>query len=281
MNVQKNLAIPFLRGKLHLLSLVSRSYAGREAFRLFCTPLTRYTGKPATVFTNGEALEFSLDGKKIRGFRCNSGGTKKVLILHGFSSSCHKFDRFAAGLIQKNYEVLAFDAPAHGASEGKTVNAVEYSDMIRKASSLYGPFHGFIAHSFGGIAISLALEQLPHSEETKVVLIAPATETVSAINGAFNMLGIRGPLVKQCLHNHIFRISGQKAEWFSVRRAMKNITATVLWIHDEEDTVTPLADVVKVQEDKFPHIQFVITKGLGHQKIYRDNNIRKAILNFL
>src|SRR5436190_23030147 len=80
MNVQKNLAISFFRTKLNLLSLVSKKRAGSEAFRLFCTPLSRYNGKPADVFTNGEQLGFEIGGKKIRGFRCNTGGIKRILI---------------------------------------------------------------------------------------------------------------------------------------------------------------------------------------------------------
>jgi esterase/lipase len=281
MNVQKNLAIRFFRTKLTLLGLVSKEQAGKEAFRLFCTPLSRYKGKQAAVFTNGEPLEFELNGRKVRGFRCNPAGTKKVLILHGFASSCHKFERYANELVSKNYQVLAFDAPAHGASEGKTVNAVEYSEMITRVNALYGPVDGYIAHSFGGIAVSLALENMEHSAETKVVLIAPATETVSAIEGAFKVMGIRKKLLRECLDEHIFRISGQQPTWFSIRRAMKNIKASVLWIHDEDDNITPIKDVVKVQEDNLPHISFMLTRGLGHQKIYRDTRIKNAILQFI
>lgn len=281
MKVQKKIAISFIRNKLNLMSLVSKRSAGREAFRLFCTPLTRYKGPAAEIFTTAEPLEFVFDGKKIKGYRCNKTGTKKILILHGFSSSCHKFDKYAAALIEKNYEVLAFDAPAHGASEGKTVNAVEYSEMIKKIVALYGPIDGFISHSFGGIAISLALETMKHTPETKLVLIAPATETSSAIDGAFSMLGLRKNRVRQSLDEHIFSVSGQHPAWYSIRRAIKNITASVLWVHDEEDTITPIKDVLKVKEDNHPHVQFLLTKGLGHQKIYRDKTVKSAIINFL
>jgi pimeloyl-ACP methyl ester carboxylesterase len=281
MNVQKNLAIRFFRTKLNLLSLISRQRAGSEAFRLFCTPLSRYTGRQAEVFKNGEQLGFELNGKKIRGFRCNPAGTKRILILHGFSSSCHKFDKYATELIKKNYEVLAFDAPAHGASDGKTVNAVEYSEMINKIAELYGPIDSYIAHSFGGIAVSLALENMEHNEKTKLVLIAPATETESAIDGALKMLGIRKQLVRECLNDHIFRVSGKQPSWFSIRRAMKNIKAAVLWVHDEDDMITPIVDVIKVKEDNLPQITFMLTRGLGHQKIYRDPTVKNAILNFL
>lgn len=281
MKVQKKIVIGLIRTKLNLLTLCNKRIAGKEAFRLFCTPLSRYTGPEALIFKNGEPLQFEMNSMKIRGYRCNKAADKKVLLLHGFSSSCHKFDHYAAALIQKNYQVLAFDAAAHGASDGTTVNAVEYSDMIKKIITLYGPVDAFVAHSFGGIAICLALETIPHNAATKLVLIAPATETSSAVEGAFQMLGINKKQVQQTLHDHIFTVSGKPTEWYSIRRAIKNIGASILWVHDEDDTITPICDALKVKEDDNPNVQFLFTKGLGHQKIYRDAAVKKSILNFL
>jgi hypothetical protein len=184
-------------------------------------------------------------------------------------------------LLSKDYEVLAFDAPAHGASEGVTVNAIEYCEMIKKICALYGPIDGFLAHSFGGIAVSLALETIPHNEHTKVVLIAPATETSSAVDGAFEMLGIKNIALRKTFDDIIFEKSGKETAWFSIRRAMNNIKASVLWFHDEDDDVTPLSDALKVKSDNHSNIKFVITKGLGHRKIYRDESVVNAAVKFL
>jgi len=62
---------------------------------------------------------------------------------------------------------------------------------------------------------------------------------------------------------------------------VKNIKAGILWAHDEEDSVTPLADALKVKEKNYPNVKFVITKGLGHTQIYRDEKIIKTIVDFL
>ena len=62
---------------------------------------------------------------------------------------------------------------------------------------------------------------------------------------------------------------------------MQNIKAKVLWIHDENDDATPLGDALKVKEDNHPNIQFAITKGFGHRRIYHDTEIRKLVVDFL
>lgn len=279
MKLKQRLAITYIRTKFKIITAISKRKAAEQAFLLFCTPLERSV--PKQMPKNAEAIGFTLDGKKINGYRWNHPQPKKALLLHGFGSAAHKFERYAAPLIEKGYEVLAFDAPAHGNSEGKRINAVEYTHMVKEVIKLYGPVECFMAHSFGGIALSLAMEDIPHDSNTKIVLVAPATETTAALESAFKMLGIKNKTVQKEMNNIIFEISGKETSWFSIRRAVKNINANILWIHDENDDVTPLADALKVKEDNHPHINFVITKGLGHRRIYHDAGVKKLIADFM
>ncbi|MEO6719648.1 MAG: alpha/beta hydrolase [Ferruginibacter sp.] len=261
--------------------MFSKRRAAEKAFDLFCTPFMKARVRVPTIFAQAEPLHFELNGLKIKGFRWNHNKPHKVLILHGFGSAAHKFHQYIAPLLEKDYEVLAFDAPAHGTSEGTRINAVDYSDMIEAVIKLYGPVNSFLAHSFGGIALSLALEKLVHNEDTRIALIAPATETRSAVDGAFSMLRIKDEEVRQEFDKIIFEISGQKTEWFSIKRALQNIKAKILWIHDEDDDITPLKDALKIKEQNLPNVEFVITKGLGHRKIYGDLLIKTKVLEFL
>jgi pimeloyl-ACP methyl ester carboxylesterase len=66
-----------------------------------------------------------------------------------------------------------------------------------------------------------------------------------------------------------------------MRRAVKEIKAKILWIHDEDDQVSPLSDALKIRQENYSHIQFVITKGLGHSRIYRDRHVISQVVDFL
>ncbi len=279
MKRSQRLKIAFIKTKFKLTGLFSKQKAAQQLFKIFCTPYVKTIR--TEVPKNAEALQFILKGKKINGYRWNYPQPKKALIVHGFSSAAHKFDKYVAPLVKKGYEVLSFDAPAHGSSEGSTVNAVEYSAMIKQVNKQYGPINSFIAHSFGGIAVSLALEEMPHDANTKVVFIAPATETTTAIGFAFKMFAIDDAAVRREFENIIYNFSGHETAWFSIRRAVKNINATILWVHDEDDDTTPLSDALKVKEDNNSNVQFIITKGLGHRKIYHDAAVKKAVIDFL
>lgn len=279
MKLTQRLAIGYIQTKFKLLSVFSKRKTAEKALEIFGTPFMKSIRK--VPVKNAETLYFHLNDKKVNGYRWNHPQTKKAMILHGFGSAAHKFEDYATMLTDRGFEVLAFDAPAHGDSEGERTNAIEYCAMIKKVIAEYGMPESFLAHSFGGISLSLALEEILHDENTKVVFIAPATETTSAVDGAFSMLKLKNQTVRNEFDKLVFEVSGKQTEWFSMRRAMHNIKASVLWIHDEEDDITPWADALKVKEDNHNNIKFVLTKGLGHRKIYHDEIIKKMALDFM
>jgi pimeloyl-ACP methyl ester carboxylesterase len=281
MKLTKLLALNYIRLKFRVLSLMSVRKTAVAAFRLFCTPLEKSKKQTPPVFKFAEPIYELFNGHKLKGYRWNKGQPTKILILHGFASAAHKFHRYVLPLIEKGYEVIAFDAPAHGSSGGDTINALEYKLMIKKVLENHGPVQGFISHSFGGLALSLALEETAHDASTKVVLIAPATETTTAIDNAFKLLGISNKKVRAEFNRLIEEISGQKPEWFSINRAMNNINAKVLWIHDEYDDTTPLIDALKTKDQRLPNVEFVVTRGLGHSRIYSDEEVMNRIIDFL
>ena len=280
MKLAQKLAVGYVRAKFRLLAAISAKKAAQKAFELFCTPMTRNKKQLPKIFQEAESISFKMDEVVVRGWRWNHPAAKKALIVHGFESSVINFDRYIRPLIRKGYEVLAFDAPAHGRSGGKTITAPLYGEMIKQIHDRYGPVQSYMAHSFGGLAVSLALEKISHTKDYKVVLIAPATETPTAIDSFFSFLRLDGEVKKE-FEKIIIKTGGVSSSWYSIRRAMKHIQAKVLWVHDENDEVTPLSDALNIKAENYSNIEFVITSGLGHRRIYRDNNVTKAIIDFL
>jgi Serine aminopeptidase, S33 len=280
MKLSQRLALSYFRTKFKLLSTISKKKTAEKAFELFCTPQQRNIKPLPKIFEQAETLQFKLDGSVVQGWRWNHPAERKLLILHGYESSVTNFDRYVRPFIKKGYEVLAFDAPAHGRSGGKKITAPLYKMMIQEIHKKYGPVQSYIAHSFGGLAVSLALEEISHTTDYRLALIAPATETITAINIFFRFLKL-DPAVRIEFEKIIIKNGGVSSEWYSIRRAMKHIQAKVLWFQDEDDDITPRSDVLKVKAENYPTIEFVFTKGLGHRRIYRDNKVVKSIVDFL
>ena len=202
------------------------------------------------------------------------------MILHGFSSYAYKFEHYVPLLLQMGYEVLAFDAPGHGDSEGKIVNALVYKRFICLVNELENGIDAFIAHSFGGLALSLAMQDLPDAANKKMVLIAPATETTSALHGFYKMLQVQ-PDLQAAIEAYIISMAGKPISYFSVTHSLKVIDTPCLWIHDKNDSICPFSDTLQAQTSAKPHQEFFITEGLGHNKVYKDQGVMKKIGAYL
>lgn len=280
MKLAQKLVIGYYRAKLNIFSKLSKRKAAEKAFELFCTPYPGKKTKTPAVFEKAEKLHLKVGNYKLVGYRWNHPQPKKVLIIHGFSSTVKKFDHFVMPLVKKGYEVIGFDGPAHGESSGKTVNAFLYKDMLNAVYEKFGPIHSFIAHSFGGLSLSLFMEEQQYQDHKKMVLIAPATETESALKSFAEFLKLDDEVTEE-MRTIIYEQSGRNIRNISVRECAKKISAEVLWVHDIEDDITPWADAEKIQRDAHPNFRFITTKGLGHRRIYRDSKVRKAIIEFL
>lgn len=279
MRLSQQLALKYIRTKFRLLSAISKRKAAEKAFQLFCTPHYRNKKKLPPIFEQAEVLKFCFLNYTIQGYRWNGGADKKVLILHGFESSVINFDRYVKPLIRKGYCVLAFDAPAHGRSTGKELNVLIYKDFIDHINREFGPVKNFIAHSLGGLALSLAIEKWDHDDSFKVVYIAPAVETHTAIDSFFRFLKMDKGVRKE-FDKVIEERGGYPPDWYSIARAAKHIKATVLFFQDKDDDMTPLSDVEVIIKANHSNFKFILTEGLGHRRIYRDNKVSKAIIDF-
>lgn len=283
MKLAQRLVIGYYRTKIHTIGMVSASKAAQEAFQIFCTPYNKAERKKIPpIFKQAQAVSLTHDGKRVNGFRwqapCPIG--KKVLIVHGFSSQSFKFEKFVPLLLQEGFEVLAFDAPAHGLSEGKHINVVIYKQVILAIEAAFGPIEGFIAHSLGALATSLALEQLPSSHLRRAALIAPASETTRAVANFYKIFPLKAH-IKQAFEEYLYQIGNNTMAYYSVNRAIQHIPHALLWVHDLQDTICPYQDTLPSRRANLPHVRFVDTNGLGHNKIYRDRAVMKQVVGFL
>ncbi|MCK9402405.1 MAG: alpha/beta fold hydrolase [Chitinophagaceae bacterium] len=283
MKLAQRILLGYYKTKLKTIAVLSPRKAAEAAYQIFCTP---YTGRPKQkappVFHKAEKLSFEMDGDIIRGFRWKAAhpNEKSILIVHGFGSYSYKFEKYISSLKKEGFTVLAFDAPGHGISEGKKINAATYRNALLRIEELFGPINAIMGHSLGGLAAALMFETLSGQENRKLVLVAPATETDSAISHFFSVLPV-DTRVKQAFEQLICELSGKPISYFSVSRVVKNMDAPVLWVHDKNDTICSFEDVKPLLGLNLPHVRYIITEQLGHSGVYKDNNVCKEIVQFL
>ena len=105
-----------------------------------------------------------------------------ILLVHGWESNTHRWKYLIEKLHLKNFNIIAFDAPAHGFSSGKLFNIPLYAECLQKIIELYRPNH-IIAHSVGGMTSIFHQYKYPNLEIEKLIVLAPPSEMSIIMRG--------------------------------------------------------------------------------------------------
>lgn len=275
-----------------MMAAISNKWAAKRALDIFIKPHPAPKLKDPPIFDKANKLQLISGGFKILGFEwlSEAPNPKTCLIAHGFAGNCRKFNVYVQPLLDMGYSVIMYDAPAHGNSEGKYLFALSYSIAIKDMIAKHGAFDAYIGHSLGGLSIMLALEDLnwikpPLSNEEKqnqpnIILLAPATESTTAADIFFSFLKLNTG-VRKHFNQLVIQKSSHALEWFSVSRILPNSKGKILWVHDHDDSTTPIKDVQPLIENHPPNVEFYLTTGLGHSKIYRNKKVVQKVISFL
>ncbi len=282
LSLAQRIGINYYRTKIMMLKKVSTQAAAKATLDIFTKPFDNTKRKDTALFKHANRFQFQSEGTSLMGYHFTSDDAagKKLLIIHGFAGSCRAFEKYINPALKKGYDVYTFDAPAHGLSKGKRLNTHMYREAILEMMKMHGPFDAYISHSLGGLSLMLALEQFPHITAPKTVLIAPATESITAADNFFSLLQLPND-IRTAFETLIMDMRNMPLSWYSVSRTLPIVKANILWLHDEDDPTTPIKDVLPIATQQPENIQFHFTKGLGHSRIYKEQSVRKMIIDFL
>lgn len=264
------------RAGFRLMGSFAPHWAAAKAERLFRTPPPRPVG-PLERSVLAEAVKTYLhspDGE-LAVYRWGQG--PRVLLIHGWGGAAGQFHPLIQPLLRAGFSVVAFDAPAHGASSGELSSLPQFAAATLEVAERYGPFDALVSHSMGGAAASLAMAQ--GLKVKRAVYIAPPADAYDWYRKFSRMLGFSPALeeeTKQRMEEHIdFDFSTLNAETLGPK-----IETPLLVIHDHQDKEVAWEDGRRTVEN-LPHAQLLSTEGLGHRRILRDPDVMRATLAFL
>lgn len=283
LSTAQKLVIEYYRAKLNLMHVVNARWAAAAAIDLFQKPYASYRKKDPPLFKKARRTRLTSGKEKLAVYQWESHqpNGQHLLVAHGFAGNCRSFEKYIGTALAKGYHVTTFDAPAHGKSTGQRLNLLSYSWALDDVWKHHGHFDACLAHSLGCMSLLLALERQEASvPRPRLVLIAPLVEAWRAADNFGSFLQLPAALLQQ-MNNEITRMAGHPLTHFSLPRLVAPYPQPVLWLHDRLDDTTPFADVEPVQHSLPPHVQLIVTEGLGHSRIYRDNKVRKTISEWL
>ena len=200
-----------------------------------------------------------------------------VLLMHGWGGRAVHLQEFVKPLLAEGFRVVAFDAPAHGRSDGVRTNLVECTGAVLQVAGAVGPVHGIIAHSFGSPTAAMAVRH--GLEVNKMVFIGAPASIGKLTHNIARVIGFPAR-VSQLTQERIESRLGISMEDLETDRVLASIDVPLLVFHDEGDRDVPWEDAESIVRAA-KEANLVTTSGLGHRRIIQDAEVVQQAVDFL
>jgi pimeloyl-ACP methyl ester carboxylesterase len=253
--------------------------AHRFFLTLFFTPLKyKAPEKEIKAASFAEKFRFKVAGKEVQGYAWGNS-SKTVLVIHGWAGRATQFRRFIKPLMEAGYRVVGFDGPAHGMSEGKKTTIREFEEAIREIIKITGVPDAVIAHSFGGgAALFASMNGLPIRT---LVNIASPTIGDEIINTYIHTIGASEKTF-EFFTKEIQKRYGKPFTEFTALHAIQHLPQPInlLLVYDENDREVSMKHALALKEI-YPAAELIRTKGLGHTRILKDNEVIRSVVTYI
>ncbi|MEM9194757.1 MAG: alpha/beta hydrolase [Myxococcota bacterium] len=265
-------ALKQLRAKNAVLGRIAPEVAAAQARTLFLTPRKGVPRDWEREAERSGTRERTGSGLSVLRF---PGTGKRVLAMHGWEGRATQWGPLVARM-GEGFEVIAPDAPAHGASPGTEAHPVAFAEAILETDRELGPFFAVIGHSMGGGSAAVALSQGLRAE--RAVLIAAPADIHASLRRFAAFVGLPDKAGARFV-KLVERRVGVPAKDISIEALRPRAAVETLVLHDRGDREIPFTDGEAIARAWAGTLE--PTDGLGHRRILRDAKVHDRIVAFL
>lgn len=270
---------------LGIASRVAPGVARRWATHLFCTP-PRHPHPPVEQdwIARGRPFEVTARRRRVAGWRWGEESDsretrgRRVLLVHGWGGRGTQLHAFIQPLLDAGYEVVAFDAPAHGFSESRYASMLHFAQAIQAVAEAVGGVNGIIAHSLGGAATNLALSR-GWLKTDRVVTVAAPTDFDAYSRYFARQLNVTDR-VRDAMQLHLETRLGVPWRDLEGGRLAATQSTPALIVHDRGDREVPFSAAERIASH-WPGAVLLPTEKLGHRRILRDPAVVARAVEFM
>jgi pimeloyl-ACP methyl ester carboxylesterase len=271
-------SLHLMRAVFSVMGPVMPGLLGRWAYHLwFRTRRFPETAGGRRAIRSARRETLVVDGIPVAIYRWGEAGPL-VVFVHGWSGRGSQAAAFIEPLQAAGFRVLALDAPGHGNTPGERTDILECVRVLQACAQRYGPLHGAITHSFGGMVLALAMRQGMPVE--RVVCISTPADVGFLLDSFARTLNLPAAVVADLNRRMERRFDGDYREHISTVNSVRDLSVPALIIHDEADTGVPWQHGEQIAAT-WPGARFLKTRGLGHGRILRDPATVRAAVVFI
>lgn len=273
-------SVTALRRSIRISAAISPTIAARLALSAFFRPGPKMAVHERDAATDlaGHRDYLRMDGRDVATYRWGAGD-RTVLVLHGWQGRASQLAPLVRELVAAGYRVVSFDAPAHGASDGRRADISDWLDASAALARRYGGFEAVIGHCFGGLA-ALALAR--DDAAIRTVAVIAATSSPAGFLHEFSTMVELDDATRTEFERLFYARLGETqatalARYDAVARPLPD-TTELLIVHDREDRRMPDAGSLRLHEAHGERARLIRTRGLGHTRVLSDDSVLDAVM---
>ncbi|MES2275753.1 MAG: alpha/beta hydrolase [Bacteroidota bacterium] len=195
-------------------------------------------------------------------------GRRKILITHGWGSKAADFSDLILMLREINdVQIIAFDAPGNGSSEGDLSNLLLFVQAIKAVVAHCGEPDILIGHSIGAMANVVALGAMSFTPSL-LASITPLIKLKENFEASMTAIGIPQAAQDEFLENFEARF-GIPASTFNMDDKYRFNAQLNHWLaYDRLDAVSPYAYMENFLATH-PSIKTLQCDGAGHDRVLK------------
>lgn len=264
------------RAMLRAAEIVSPRLAAMLLFQIARRPPPRRRLDANAHSTISQATRFSVRLGE-RNLQVYSWGEGPIaLCVHGWGGHAAQMIPFVAPLLDSGFRVIAFDAPAHGASGGNVSDPIAFTQAIGAVVDAVGPVKVAIGHSLGAAAALIATREGALRPE-RLVLLGGYAHFDLVMHKMKALFAVSKPVLERAFHRLFGHYSHHvDRDRLSPLTALRMLECPTFILHDHDDEVVPVSHA----EQLFAAAQsgaLVRTRGLGHHSILNDEVARWCV----
>ncbi len=204
------------------------------------------------------------------------GSGPLALLVHGWCGRATQFHALVPALVAQGHRVVAFDAPAHGASDGRQATVTDFGEAVLAVAAHHGPVDLLVGHSMGSPAALYAFARgLAVGRSVHVAGVASLVWAVGRLARALGLPPDDLPALRARIEDFI-RAPLESMDLDVLRPGLRH---PALLLHDPADAEVPYGDS-RALAAAWPGAVLQPMPDAGHNRILRDPRTIAAVTGF-
>ena len=271
----------FIKTTFKVMSHITPSLIASKVYDFMSNPRIRKLRDHEEAILNKshkETIQFK--GFDIQTYTWGEPGNKLIFLIHGWEGQAGNFGALINILLEKGYQVKAFDAPSHGhSSKGKT-SMFDFAELVTLLISQYKPSY-IVSHSFGTVTSLMAMTRNPDIPIEKWIIVTTPHNFKDRINDVKQFLGLSDKAMDKVLNliedKSYLKVDEMNITYFSDK--IDHIKEAVM-VHSKQDRILPIEYARKTQE-AIKQSRLIELDNHGHYSILWSDELQEIIRNEL